>query len=118
MKTHLYKLVFPVAILGLSFVLASLSVFIPVSIHNRVELSQVHLGFPVRFLIQNQIGVPIGWLDGPSFPSQRTFISPWENPFHVSLVHFLLDIAIIFCVLNLICKFTLILWKRFPHPSC
>jgi len=118
MRTHLFKLLFQFAILGLSFVVVSLSVFIPVSIHNREELSQVNLGFPVRFLVQNQIGVPIGWPDGPSFPSQRTFISPWENPFQVSWVHFLLDIAIIFCVLNLIYIFSLILWNRFPHPPC
>jgi hypothetical protein len=116
MKTRLLMLFIQIAILGLSCVLACLSVFIPVSIHNREELSQVNLGFPVRFLVQNQIGVPIGWNDGPSFPSQRTFISPWENPFHVSWVHFLLDIAIIFCALNLIYIFILIIRKRFSNP--
>jgi hypothetical protein len=116
MKTCLRKFFIQITLLGLSCVFSILSVFIPVTVYNREELSQVSLGFPIRFLAQSQIGLPIGWPDGPTFPSQRTFISPWENVFQVSWGHFLLNIAIIFLILNLIYPFTRIRWRRFPKP--
>jgi len=100
------------ALFVLSFVLTSLSVFLPVTIHNREELSQVSLGFPFSFLIQNQIGVPIGFPDGPSFPVLRTLISPWENPLQIIWWRFVLDVLVILGVLLLIRLIIQSLWRR------
>jgi hypothetical protein len=100
------------ALLILSFGITSLSVFLPVTIHNREELSQVSLGFPFSFLIQNQIGVPIGFPDGPSFPVLRTLISPWENPLQIIWWRFILDVLLILVVLFLIRLIIQALWRR------
>lgn len=99
------------ALLALSFVLTSLSVFLPVTVHNRIELKQVHLGFPLSFIIQSQIGLPIGIPDAPSFPVRQTLISPWEHTLEFIGWRFLLDIAIIFIALNLISLVTWMLRK-------
>ena len=100
------------ALFVLSFMLTSLSVFLPVTIHNREELSQVSLGFPFSFLLQNQVGVPIGFPDGPSFPVLQTLISPWENPLQIIWWRFILDVLIILGVLLLIRLNVQYLWRR------
>jgi len=100
------------ASLALSFVLTRLSAFLPVTIYNLDELSQVNLGFPFSFLIQNQIGVSIGFPDGPSFPVLRTLISPWENPLQIIWWRFILDVLLILVVLFLIRLIIQALWRR------
>ena len=116
MRTYLMKLLVQLALLGLSCVLSSLSVFIPVTIHNREELSQVNLGFPDSISRSKvKSGCRLAGLMDQSFPSQRTFISPWENVFQVRWGHFLLNIAIIFLILNLIYSFIQIYLAKIPH---
>ena len=112
MLKYLKEFFIGVALLVLSFMLTSVSVFLPVTIHNREELSQVYLGFPFSFLIQNQIGVPIGFPDGPSFPVRRILISPWENPLQIIWWRFILDVLIILGVLLLIRLIVQYLWRR------
>lgn len=112
MKKYLQGFLIGAALLILSFVLTNLSVFLPVTIYNQEELSQVSLGFPFCFLIQNQIGVPIGFPDGSSFPVFRTLISPWENPLQIIWWRFVLDVLVILVVLFIIRFIKQVLWRR------
>ena len=90
------------ALLALSIVLVSLSIFLPVTVHNRTELQQIKLGFPIHFIVQSQIGLPFGFPDAPPFPVCQAVLSPWEYALQVIWWGFFLDIAIIFSALNLV----------------
>lgn len=112
MKRRLVKLLTTIILLILSCVFTGLSVFLPVTIHNRAELKQVDLGFPLNYIVQNQSALPVGYPDGPSFPIRQTLLSPWEYPLKIIWWRFILNIAAIFIALNLICVAAKILWQR------
>lgn len=121
MKRYLVKLLTISALLILSCVFTGLSVFLPVTIHNRSELKQVNLGFPFSYIIQNQSALPVGYPDGPSFPIHQTLISPWEYPLKIIWWRFFFNIAAISIALSLIYFATKILWQRlrnaFTHKA-
>lgn len=112
MKRYLVKLLTIITLLILSCVFTGLSVFLPVTIHNRSELKQVDLGFPFSYIVQNQSALPVGYPDGPSFPIRQTLISPWEYPLKIIWWRFFLNIAIILIALSMIYFATKILWQR------
>lgn len=112
MKMYLVKLLTIITLLTLSCVLACLSVFLPITVHNRVELQQLKLGFPIGYIAQDQSWLPIGSPEGPSFPIRRALISPWENPIKIIWWRFFLNIATILIALSLIYFAAKILWQR------
>lgn len=112
MKARLTRLLAAIVLLALSCVLTSLSVFLPVTVHNRTELQQLKLGFPLGYLVQDQSWLPIGSPEGPSFPIRRTLISPWENPIKMIWWRFFLNVATIFIAINLIYFAIKLLWQR------
>ncbi len=112
MKARLTRLLAAIVLLALSCVLTSLSVFLPVTVHNRTELQQLKLGFPLGYLVQDQSWLPIGSPEGPSFPIRRTLISPWENPIKMIWWRFFLNVATIFITINLIYFAIKLLWQR------
>ena len=101
-----------IAFLCMSFAFVSLSVFLPVSIHNRTELAQVKLGAPFKFIIQNQSMWPVGYPDGPSFPIHQALLSPWESPIQIIWWRFLLNIVVVFFALLGIYILVPILWRK------
>lgn len=96
----------------ISFILVSLSVFLPVSIHNRAELAQVKLGAPIKFIVQDQSMWPVGYPDGPSFPIHQALLSPWESPLQIIWWRFFLSVGVVF--FTLVCVYILIqaLWRK------
>lgn len=102
----------PILSLALSLILASLSVFIPVTILNRIELQQVRLGLPFHFIVQNQVGLPFGFPDAPPFPVRQVFLSPWEYPFQIIWWRYLLDVVILFSTLSLVYLAARFVWRR------
>jgi len=112
MRTNFAKFLTVATLLVLSCALAGLSVFLPVTIHNRTELRQVNLGFPFSFIIQNQGSLPVGYPDYPQFPIRQALLSPWEYMLQVIWWRFLLDIAIVYIALVLIRVMVHILWQR------
>lgn len=98
--------------LAVSTALVSLSVFLPVTVHNRTELQNVKLGFPLSFIIQSQVGLPYGWYDAPPFPVRQALLSPWEHPLQVIWWRYILDIAMMFIALNVVYFITQVFRKR------
>jgi len=112
MKIYLVKLLTLMTLLTTSCIFTGLSVFLPVTVHNRSELKQVNLGFPLSFVVQNQSALPVGYPDGPSFPIHQTLISPWEYPVKMIWWRFFLDIVVVVIALNLIYLAAKILWQK------
>lgn len=112
MKRRLVKLLPIIALLILSYMFTCLSVFLPVTIHNRSELKHVDLGFPFSYIVRNHSALPVGYPDSPSFPIRQTLISPWEYPLNIIWWRFILNIAVILVALSLIFFATKILWQR------
>ena len=112
MKRYLVKLLTTIILLTLSCVFTGSSVFLPVTIHNRSELKQVDLGFPLSYIVQNQSALPVGYPDGPSFPIRQALISPWEYPLKIIWWRFFLNITAILITLSLIYFATKNLWQR------
>lgn len=109
---YLVKLLTLTILLTTSCIFTGLSVFLPVTIHNRSELRQVNLGFPISFVVQNQSALPVGYPDGPSFPIHQTLISPWEYPLKIIWWRFFLNIVVVVIALNLVYLAGKILWQK------
>ena len=56
-----------------------LSLEIPTVVENRAELSAVSLGYPLRFVIQDNSGLSIGVPDSPPFPYPVSLMNPLDN---------------------------------------
>lgn len=80
--------------LSVLFILAS--VFFPITVYSRSDLTQVRLGYPLAFVIQQQSYAP------SSFPWQTHLYSVWENPTQILWLQFLVNIAIVFGVFSLV----------------
>lgn len=76
-------------VLVLSTLLVVASIFLPITVHSRTELSHVELGLPVGFVVQDQSRY------SPPLPRQTRFYSPWENFTRVLWWRFLLDAAVV-----------------------
>ncbi|MFH1318645.1 MAG: hypothetical protein ABIH71_06490 [Candidatus Omnitrophota bacterium] len=96
----------------LSLFLVSVSIFIPVKINTQMELSKIQLGFPLKFLIQDQ-----GHLDPPFFPWKTNFMSPWEYPFYFSWVKFSLSFFTVFIITSLILEVINKFWLWNPRKE-
>lgn len=106
MRTILKNSLIVMVLLILSCVFAGLTLLIPSTFQNRMELEHVNLGFPLHFIVQDQSSLPIGYSDGPQFPIRHGFLSPWEYPFQVVWWRFFLDILIILAAILLAWRIT------------
>ena len=82
-----------VAIVSFIVVLSTLS--IPKTVYNSKDKEAVKLGYPISFVTQNFTRYD------PPFPWRYSFGSPWEDPFRISWLNFLLSYLIIFFVVGL-----------------
>lgn len=97
-----YAYVF-VLVLSVLFVLGTL--FLPITVYSPIDLFQVHMGWPLAFLIQNQRPY------APSFPWQTHLYSVWENQIHILWLQLFLNIAIVFGVISLAINFMIFIVK-------
>ena len=79
-----------IGFIALIIVIGTLS--IPKTVYNKTDMQTVELGYPISFIIQD-----FTRLD-PPFPWEYNFGSPWEDPFRISWINFLLSYLIIFSI--------------------
>lgn len=87
--THLVLL-----LLSTCLVVASLQ--IPTTVHDRSDMESIQLGYPIRFVIQDN-----SRFDPPSFPWQYQLVSPWESPTELKPFAFLGSVLIVLALLEL-----------------
>ncbi|OKH28406.1 hypothetical protein [Chroogloeocystis siderophila] len=85
------------AVLLLSVVTVLASAYLPVTVYSQANLSEVKLGLPLPFIIQNQNY-------HPQFPWQTGLRSVWENPTQILWLVFFLDVFIVFGAFSLVLK--------------
>ncbi|MBE9190875.1 hypothetical protein IQ230_11030 [Gloeocapsopsis crepidinum LEGE 06123] len=85
------------AVLLLSVVTVLASAYIPVTVYSQANLSEVKLGLPLPFIVQNQNYYP-------PFPWQTGLRSVWENPTQILWLVFFLDVFIVFGAFSLVLK--------------
>jgi hypothetical protein len=85
------------AILLLSIVLFLAAAYLPVTVYTQANLSEVKLGLPLPFIVQNQNYYP-------PFPWQTGLRSVWENPTKILWLVFFLDVFIVFGAFSLALK--------------
>ena len=95
-----------VAVLILSILFVLVSVFLPITVYNRTDLVQVHLGWPLAFIVQEQSSY------APPFPWQTRLYSVWENPTQILWLRFFLNIAIVFGVFSSLLNFVKVIFLR------
>ena len=61
----------------ITFLFLSASLYFPVTVKKHEELSNIKLGLPIKFLVQNQSHYD------PPLPWQVQLSSPWESPTHI-----------------------------------
>jgi hypothetical protein len=93
----------------LSCTFAGLSLLIPSTFQNHMELEHVNLGYPLHFLVQDQSSLPIGNADGPQFPIYHGLLSPWEYSFQIIWWRFFLNLLILFLLVMLVWKIRIII---------
>jgi hypothetical protein len=100
---------YPIAVtLSVLIVLASL--FLPTIVQHESDLLWVGLGFPFRFVVQDQSRYT------PPLPWQTRFYSPWENPTLLMWPQLLLNLVLAFGVVSVAlygCR--LIRIRRYKH---
>lgn len=96
------KILTQILILLFTFVIMWLSLSIPQTVYNKDDMKEMKFGYPLPFVTQDMTQ------RDPPFPWKYGFGSPWENPFEVHwlrfIVSFLINLATIQLVVILLKK--------------
>jgi len=80
----------------LSTCLVVASLWIPTTVHDRSDMENTQLGYPIRFVIQDN-----SRYDPPSFPWLYQLGSPWESPTELKPMLFLGSVLIVLLLFEL-----------------
>lgn len=103
------KLIYIIDVFIISLFFLFSTFLLPLNVSTRAELAEIKLGWPFKFIIQDQTAYDV------SLPAATHFSSPWENPTSILWPQFFLSFTAVFLVLLfilfLIVKLKKILFK-------
>lgn len=76
------------------------SLFIPTMVNSRAELANVPLGYPFRFVVQDNSRLSIGEPDSPPFPYPVRFMSFYHSQTRVQLAPLLINYLVLYGLLS------------------
>jgi hypothetical protein len=98
-------------VLLLAAILITVSLFLPVRINNHEQQSEVHLGLPLSFVIQDQTNYD------PPFPHTTRFVSPWESVTNLDLLNLIISFLVVCVVLETGWYMILLIRKLTAHKN-
>ncbi len=80
------------------------SLEIPVMVENRAELTNVNLGYPIHFVVQDNSRLEIGEPDSPPFPYPVDLMNPLNNQARVPTAPLLVNYLVLYGLLFLLVR--------------